>query len=74
MTIAGEACVADSAMRGRQVIEQHLAAILFVSVFGRVCGDGQQPGFQTGTPLETWQATHHGQPGILHRFIGLTAA
>ena len=74
MAIGGKALIANTAVGAWQIIEQHFAAILLKPGLGRIGGNGQQPGLEAGAPLKAMQMPHHGQPGVLHRLIGMTAA
>src|SRR5271165_2144604 len=53
-----------------QLLGQFLAA----SSERRVSGDGEQPGGQTGSPLEGRDVADHGEPSVLYHLLGLRAA
>ncbi|MCY1180919.1 hypothetical protein D9M73_213950 [compost metagenome] len=74
MAVPGKAFIADRTVGRGQVIKQHFPAVLLVAIFRRIGGDGQQPGLEAGAALKPRQVAHHGQPGILHGFVGLAVA
>ncbi|MCY1219714.1 hypothetical protein D9M72_317000 [compost metagenome] len=74
VAIIGEAGVAHRAMRRGKVVQQHLAAVLLEAAAGGVGDYGEEPGLEAGALLEAIQVAHHGQPGVLHHFIGVALA